>query len=490
MIVTKAEEGISTIDSSATKTLPSSVPPKETVAPKANNVSTSWIFLDDHMWKKENSTTSDEEKSKDDILESKAEEGILFKADFSSIVEFTESQTDYSTAADKTKNKDETIETKAEEGISNKLSKATKGTSTLMSLTVPEEAIAPKANINEKEVLIQGKVEEESVIHCNGNTSEDDDLNESEGQEASPVISDEENGEDDDQNEIEGQEASSVISDEENGEDDDLNDSEGQEESSVISDKENAEEDTSMENTEATSPIRLLEMAYEKVKDISNDGFHLVISQAIFFFQKRNCTIHEDAIDLIKNGSLGLSDIYSCNVQYQLQNLEKDFLITLGIAIYSFLATILVIGHALHMTEQGYSPIQGIYKCTDRIPIFDSLLEIPIALYLSPFVTIFLWSVFLACCAGLAILIASYREAEFENGNVSTFILTAFLVGFDLYRWTGNISQYYVINKTARADARKREEIDHHLSTRSLGARRREYSRPLEPIHTSSLDNV
>ena len=93
------------------------------------------------------------------------------------------------------------------------------------------------------------------------------------------------------------------------------------------------------------------------------------------------------------------------------------------IDIYSYLVTILVIGHALHMTEQGYSPIQGIYKWTDRIPIINRFLEFPTALCLAPFVTIFLLSSLLACCAGLTVLATSYHESEFEDCNWSTFAL-------------------------------------------------------------------
>jgi len=190
---------------------------------------------------------------------------------------------------------------------------------------------------------------------------------------------------------------------------------------------------------EVMSPMRLIELAHEKAKDVLDNAFHLVIAQVLLFFQNSNCQHSEDAFSRVGDGSF----------QW----------ITLSIAIYGFLIATIVIIHAIRYRESGESPIQNIYKWTDRIPIIDSLLEIPIAMWISPFVTIFLWAVFLACCTGLIVLIVSYNEAAFENGNTSTFALTAFLVGFDLYRMTGNISQYYVTHKSAKADALEKKKI-------------------------------
>jgi len=212
-------------------------------------------------------------------------------------------------------------------------------------------------------------------------------------------------------------------------------------------------------------PILAIELAHEKAKDVLDNGFHLVIAQALLFYQNRNCELNIDAIDQIKAGNLDVSDKFDCNVAIQLKDLNKELVITLGIAIYGLLAAIIVMLHAIRYKERGDSPIQGLYKLTDRIPIIDSLLEIPISLWIAPFVTIFLWSMFLVCCVGLIQLAIAYNDEMFEDGNMSTFALTAFLVGFDLYRMTGNISQYYVIYKSARADALKKKEIIQHLST-------------------------
>jgi len=233
---------------------------------------------------------------------------------------------------------------------------------------------------------------------------------------------------------------------------------------------------------EVMSPMRLIELAHEKAKDVLDNAFHLVIAQVLLFFQNSNCQLSEDAFSRVGDGSFQLSDAYDCSVGDQFKDLNKEFWITLSIAIYGFLIATIVIIHAIRYRESGESPIQNIYKWTDRIPIIDSLLEIPIAMWISPFVTIFLWAVFLACCTGLIVLIVSYNEAAFENGNTSSFALTAFLVGFDLYRMTGNISQYYVTHKSAKADAREKKKIkeliaapfpgSNFISSRSLGSTR------------------
>lgn len=274
----------------------------------------------------------------------------------------------------------------------------------------------------------------------------------------------------------------------------------------VLSNEENMEEateDGSLENGSCNkengkelkstirlvmAPILLIEQAHGKAKDVLDNGFHLVISQAILFFQNSNCEIEKDLAEKCIEGDCDISTLFDCSVERELQNIDKEFAITLGIAIYGFLVSIIVIGHALRFRECGDSPIDGLYKWTDRIPIIDSLLEIPISLWLAPFVTIFLWSMFVACCVGLVVLTVSYDGAEFENGNTSTFALTAFLVGFDIYRMTGNISQYYVLNKSAKADARRKEEIIQNVSARSSGFN--VSSRSIDFTRVASVEHV
>ena len=101
---------------------------------------------------------------------------------------------------------------------------------------------------------------------------------------------------------------------------------------------------------------------------------------------------------------------------------------------------------------------QGICDWADRIPVTDSLLEMPFCFWIAPLFTLFLWTGYLLCCVGFTVLVMSYKKESDENGNLSAFVLTACLVGFDLYRLTGDISHYIVINKSADTRNRKRDK--------------------------------
>lgn len=217
--------------------------------------------------------------------------------------------------------------------------------------------------------------------------------------------------------------------------------------------------------------VRLIDVAHEKAKEVFDDGFHLVISQALLFFQHRNCELNEKVAGSVFDSedreefNLSLGSLYDCDVIFELQNINNEFLIVLAIACYGAIASIVVIVHALLIKDQERPPIQGIFDWTDHIPIIDSLLEIPICLWIAPFVTCGLWLAYLTCCVGIIFLILAHKDAEHEGGNLSVFALTACLVGFDLYRLTGNICQYYVINKSATLNTRKKEmDIINRLS--------------------------
>jgi hypothetical protein len=212
--------------------------------------------------------------------------------------------------------------------------------------------------------------------------------------------------------------------------------------------------------------VTLIDLAHEKAKEVFDIGFHLAIALALLFFQHRNCEIDENAFasnfipDLTGNKTDidSFWDFYDCNVPFELKKLSKEMQISLGIAAYGVIAGTAVILHAVFMNNQDKPPIQGIFDWTDRIPVIDSLLEIPFCLWIAPLYTLLLWAAYLLCCAGLVVLVISYEKESYENGNLSAFLLTACLVGFDLYRLTGDISQYIVINMSADIRNRKRDK--------------------------------
>jgi len=235
---------------------------------------------------------------------------------------------------------------------------------------------------------------------------------------------------------------------------------------SVVSEIQDSIRAQSMED-KVEPPVTLIDLAHAKAKDVFDIVFHLVIAQALLFFQHRNCEIDKYAfaefIDLSQNktGSDSFDnvwDLYDCDVAFELRSLSREMQISLGIASYSFIAGTAVVAHAIFMKNRQEPPIQGIFKWTDRIPIIDSIIEIPLCLWVAPFRTLLLWVAYILCCAGLVILVVSYEKEAYEDGNLSAFALTACLVGFDLYRLTGNIAQYYVINKSANKKTREEDK--------------------------------
>lgn len=207
--------------------------------------------------------------------------------------------------------------------------------------------------------------------------------------------------------------------------------------------------------------VRLIDLAHEKAKEVFDGGFHLTIAQVLLFFQHRNCELNENVANSIfdsEDPEFSLNSLYECDLTLGSQNMNSETLIALAIASYGATAVLVVIVHVFFIKDQDKPPVQNYFDWTDRFPLIDSLLEIPICLCIAPLFTICIWLAYLACCVGLICIIIGYKDAEHEGGNLSAFAMTACLVGFDLYRLTGDICQYYVISKSADDNTRKKEQ--------------------------------
>ena len=89
---------------------------------------------------------------------------------------------------------------------------------------------------------------------------------------------------------------------------------------------------------------------------------------------------------------------------------------------------------------------EKLYKCTEKILIIDSLLEIPISFFWAPYMTIFLWSSYLIAILGLFLLSTSYNKiAEGDENAQAVFLSSATLTGLSLLKLTGEIAQYWVL---------------------------------------------
>eukprot|EP00957_Ditylum_brightwellii_P081325 6186379-Ditylum_brightwellii.AAC.1 len=89
----------------------------------------------------------------------------------------------------------------------------------------------------------------------------------------------------------------------------------------------------------------------------------------------------------------------------------------------------------------GRSTTSGIYQCTDRIPIVDSLFEIPVAFVKHPLSTILLWLLFAVASISMYFVFIDFQAAqEKELGKSTAFGFSIFVVLYQLYKLTGGLS--------------------------------------------------
>eukprot|EP00957_Ditylum_brightwellii_P091732 6984668-Ditylum_brightwellii.AAC.1 len=65
----------------------------------------------------------------------------------------------------------------------------------------------------------------------------------------------------------------------------------------------------------------------------------------------------------------------------------------------------------------GKSTVGDIYRCTDRIPIIDSLFEIPIAFAKQTLSTVVLWTMLAIASVAMYFVFHEYEERQSESKN-------------------------------------------------------------------------
>jgi hypothetical protein len=112
---------------------------------------------------------------------------------------------------------------------------------------------------------------------------------------------------------------------------------------------------------------------------------------------------------------------------------------------------------------------EKLYKCTDRIIVFDTLVEIPISFFWAPLMTVFLWFSFSTSIVGLFFLSKNYNKIMVEDDNAqAVFFSSAVVTGISLFKLTGEISQYWV-KYAASISWDTKKELAEKLSTTPLG---------------------
>ena len=92
--------------------------------------------------------------------------------------------------------------------------------------------------------------------------------------------------------------------------------------------------------------------------------------------------------------------------------------------------------------------LDKLYGCTNRIPLIDSIIEIPIAFILAPKTTLLLWLIYAAQLSGIVMMMVVFiKELEETNTKYdkSALYLSSYLVAYNIFRLTGDVSQYFVI---------------------------------------------
>jgi hypothetical protein len=156
-------------------------------------------------------------------------------------------------------------------------------------------------------------------------------------------------------------------------------------------------------------------------------------------------------------------------------------LIGIGISYGILVSAIIWIHSACVPATKIHKKTEDLYKCTDRIFLIDSILEIPISFIEAPIITVSLWSAYAAALGGLYFLTMKFGElvmilpempetnaadatidatidATMEMNGMNAkkvFVSSAVLVAISLYKFTGEVSQYWVIYTVSKKYAKE-----------------------------------
>ena len=195
----------------------------------------------------------------------------------------------------------------------------------------------------------------------------------------------------------------------------------------------------------------------------------LVILLLLQFMQCSPANKLQDYMEDNKSNETTFSDLYSCSMGDSSSLLYSSDMyinvlvimtISIGIIIGVLYGAFVWI-HAGGVQELPIHPwTEKLYKCTDKILLIDTAIEIPISFYMAPIMTIFLWSMFTACFFGLIFLSTMYGDIMKDDENAKTvFGTNSMLVGLSLFKLTGEVSQYWVLYK-ASISKENRDKFD------------------------------
>ena len=217
--------------------------------------------------------------------------------------------------------------------------------------------------------------------------------------------------------------------------------------------------------------------------------YTLLVVLLLIQFMRCSPADFDDIKDLVttnSNETITASTLYSCDIDDKSKLLYSsktyvNVLVIMAISIGIIIGILFGAFVWIHARGIEDLPIhewtEQLYKCTDKILVIDSALEIPISFYMAPAMTIFVWSLFAACSAGLIFLSTMYgRIVKGDENAITVFTTNALLVGLSLFKLTGEVSQYWVLYQASVSqDIRdkfdeKRKNSPPGLSSRLLNA--------------------
>ena len=204
----------------------------------------------------------------------------------------------------------------------------------------------------------------------------------------------------------------------------------------------------------------------EKAKPCINKAFDYTLLVCLLILQYMRCKPDFDEVKKIP--------VYECawnnTILYSSDSPEDDGVrinkLVLAAVItgfsYGIILSIIVGVHAFFQSKNvKIHPLTAsLYKCTNKIVIIDSALEIPIAFFWAPIMTSILWGFFAAASYGVYILTEHFAEqAGKDESAADVFRSSAALTLLSLFKLTGEALQYWVFYKAATIeDAESRFE--------------------------------
>lgn len=208
-----------------------------------------------------------------------------------------------------------------------------------------------------------------------------------------------------------------------------------------------------------------LDQVNDKAKNVVARAFDYVLSVILILIQALHCnhsTLHhiQTSLDLRQDAAElaaafgeveGMLASFSVCARENIGIYRSLQYLSILIMAYGFIAAMFVWVHSTRLNKESESKDKtikdGIYACTDRVPVFDTLLEIPVALRYGFKSTVVLWALFALNMVGLLFINMEFDE-KFAV-DATAFLWSSLIVAYNLGRLTGDISQYWILHANA-----------------------------------------